>query len=72
MMQGVGWIAWETREAPALPGAKPTPTPKPVREKPIQEWQFGSNIDSLPIEHNTPAPAGVELVTGENKDRVGS
>ena len=55
MMRGVGWIAWEPQEAPALPG-RPKPAEKPVRERPVQEQQFGSNIDSMPVECNAAAP----------------
>ena len=64
MIQGENWIAWEREEAPALPGAEPPP--KPVRERPVQEQQFGSNIDSMPIECNTPVPAGSGVAAQES------
>jgi hypothetical protein len=55
MMQGENWICWEPKEAPALPGARLAE--KPVRERPIQEPQFGPHIDSMPVECNPSAPA---------------
>jgi hypothetical protein len=62
MMRGHGWIAWEKWEAPALPGAKP------VKEKPIQEWQHGPNIDSMPVETNPPAPVHSSVTTNQLKN----
>ena len=58
MLRGEGWICWTTKEAPALRSVKPIETTAREKEKPIQEQQFGLNIDSLPIERNAPAPVG--------------
>jgi len=64
MTRGTGWIAWDDpKDAPKLPSTKPAE--KPVKERPVQEQQFGSNIDSMPIEHNAPAPAGSWLACSE-------
>jgi hypothetical protein len=35
-----------------------------TKGQPVQEQQYGSNIDSVPIEHNTPAPMGSGVATG--------
>ena len=61
MIRGENWIAWDVLEAPALPGTKPAA--RSVREQPFQEQQYGSNIDTLPIESNAPAPTHSRIVS---------
>jgi hypothetical protein len=63
MMQGTGWIAWEMGEIPILPA--PKPARKAARERPVQEQQYGSNIDSMPRESNPPPPAHSQVMAAE-------
>ena len=53
------------KDAPPLQGAH-KPTPKAAKEKPVQEWQFGPNIDSLPIERNAPASASSQVACSDS------
>jgi hypothetical protein len=48
--------------------ATKSPDPAAVKGQPVQEQQFGSHIDSMPVEHNTPAPAGSGVVAQESRE----